>query len=60
MQDKLLNEIIAYTQSSAPINPYDKIYYPGERSAAKKKENTKLGIPVNDAVWKNVLALLQK
>tara|TARA_R110000868_G_scaffold1932_1_gene15132 strand:- start:512 stop:1519 length:1008 start_codon:yes stop_codon:yes gene_type:complete len=60
LQDKLLNEIIAYSQSSAPINPNDKIYYPGERSAAIKKENTKLGIPVNDAVWKNVLALLQK
>ncbi len=57
LQQKLINEIIAYTRDVEPMKPGDTIYYPGERSALTKAQNLKDGIPVSDSVWEKILAL---
>ncbi|WP_273273816.1 3-dehydro-L-gulonate 2-dehydrogenase [Maribacter polysiphoniae] len=57
LQQKLIDEIIAYTHDVAPMNPGDKTYYPGERSAMTRTRNLKEGIPVNSNIWKKIMAL---
>ena len=58
LQEKLLREIIDYTHDVAPIQAGGKTYYPGERTLQTRARNLKEGIPVNEEVWKNVLALM--
>ncbi|MBD1260817.1 3-dehydro-L-gulonate 2-dehydrogenase [Maribacter polysiphoniae] len=57
LQQKLIDEIITYTHDVAPMNPGDKTYYPGERSAMTRTRNLKEGIPVNSNIWKKIMAL---
>ena len=58
IQEKLLNEIIAYTHDVEPMHAGDMTYYPGERSLQTRAKNLNEGIPVNDDVWRKVLELL--
>lgn len=58
LQEQLINEIINYTHDVEPMNVGDKVYYPGERSAATKIKNKKEGIPVDKNIWKTILDLL--
>ena len=57
LQEKLLDEIISFTQDVKPISPEDTIYYPGERSAQTRAKNLKEGISVNDGIWEKIMAL---
>jgi 3-dehydro-L-gulonate 2-dehydrogenase len=60
LQEKLLNEIIAYTRDVEPMHPGDQIYYPGERSHQKMIKHTKEGVHVDDSIWEKVLTLSEK
>ena len=57
LQEKLLDEIISFTQDVKPISPEDTIYYPGERSAQTRAKKLKEGISVNDGIWEKIMAL---
>lgn len=57
LQEKLLNEIIAYTHDVEPMHPGDKTYYPGEKTLLTRAKNTKEGIPVSEEVWQKVMEL---
>ncbi len=57
LQEKLLNEIIAYTHDVEPMHPGEKTYYPGERTLHTRAGNMEEGIPVSEAVWKRVMEL---
>lgn len=57
LQERLINEIINYTHDVEPMNLGDKIYYPGERSAATRNKNMKEGIPVDKSIWKKIMEL---
>lgn len=57
LQEQLINEIINYTHDVEPMNLGDKIYYPGERSAATRNKNMKEGIPVDKSIWKKIMEL---
>jgi len=57
LQERLISEIIDYTHDVEPMNPGDKIYYPGERSAATRNKNIKDGIPVDKRIWKKIMEL---
>lgn len=57
LQQKLINEIIAYTHDVEPMHPDDKTYYPGERSSQTRAKNLKDGIPVNRSVWDKIMLL---
>lgn len=57
LQEQLINEIINYTHDVRPMNIGDKIYYPGERSAATRNKNMKEGILVDKSIWKKIMEL---
>ena len=60
LQQKLINEIIDYTQDVAPMQPGAKTYYPGEQSSQTRARNLKEGIPVNRGVWEKIMVLSEK
>lgn len=51
---ELIEEIIAYTQSSKPVEPVNEVSYPGERTLRTRIENLREGIPVNEEIWRVV------
>lgn len=55
--DNMLDETISQIKSSEPVNENQEIFYPGEQSLKTRKENLKLGIPVDEGVWERVKAL---
>ena len=55
--EQTLNESIAYIKGSAPAKEGQEIFFPGELAAKTRKENLALGIPVDEAVWQEILAL---
>ncbi|TXK44140.1 3-dehydro-L-gulonate 2-dehydrogenase [Pontibacter qinzhouensis] len=50
-------EIISYARSSQPEQAGTNIRYPGEGTLAKRQQNEQEGIPVNEEIWQQVLAL---
>ena len=58
IQEKLLNEIIAYTRDVEPMHQGDEVYYPGERTLQSRKRNLIEGIEVNDEVWSKIEQLM--
>lgn len=59
LQEKLLDEIIAFTKDVAPMHPGNQIYYPGERSFQKRVKNSKEGVHIDDGIWKKILSLCE-
>ena len=57
LDESISNRIIDYTKSSGLINDEGEIRYPGESSLAKRRQNEKEGIPVNEEIWNEVLNL---
>lgn len=57
LQQKLLDEIIAFNHAAAPLHPEDKVYYPGEKTLQNRKQNMTSGIPVEPDIWEKVLKL---
>jgi 3-dehydro-L-gulonate 2-dehydrogenase len=59
LQEKLMEEIIAYTKEVTPTRPDGKTYYPGEKSLANKIDNQKNGLKVSEEIWNKVINLLK-
>ncbi len=57
MQQKIIDEIIAFTHDVEPINPDDNIYYPGERSSQIRIKNEEEGIVISDSIWSRLMKL---
>lgn len=57
MHQALIEEIIRYTKSSAPVEPGGQILYPGEKTLKTRQENELHGIPVNEKIWEEVLKM---
>lgn len=55
--DNLVEQVIAYTKSSAPTQPENAVLYPGENTWHTRQENIQLGIPVDKKIWQEVLAM---
>jgi 3-dehydro-L-gulonate 2-dehydrogenase len=51
-------EAIEVFHSASPDREGDRIYYPGERMMRTRAENLKKGIPVDEAIWDEVGAML--
>jgi len=58
LQERLLDEVVRYTRDVEPMRSGDKVYYPGERSAAIAARQRVEGIEVDTGVWKTVCELL--
>ena len=52
----VLNEIVEHLHES-PTTPGEQVYYPGQRTLAKRYENIELGIPVDEDVWVNITGM---
>ena len=52
-----INKIIEDLHNSVPIDPANKIRYPGENVLQLRKENLEKGIPVNKLTWQRLLNL---
>jgi len=60
LQEKLMEEIVAYTRDITPTEPKGKTYYPGERSLANKINNQKNGMQVSEEIWNKITDLSNK
>ena len=59
LQQRIIDEIIAFTHDVEPINPGDNIYYPGERSSQTRIKNLEEGIFVNESIWEKIITLIE-
>ncbi len=57
LHQNLIEQIIAFTKSSAVDESGGKIWYPGEKTLITRKKNTTEGIPVNEEIWEAVQKL---
>lgn len=55
--EEIVNDTLKYIKESETVEPEGKIFYPGEIELNKRKENMKLGIPVNKEVWSKIKSL---
>ncbi|MCX6221373.1 MAG: Ldh family oxidoreductase [Bacteroidia bacterium] len=55
--EQAIHETIEQLKSSIPANEGGEIFYPGEQSLKIRKENSELGIPVDNGVWMRVKEL---
>ena len=55
--DRLVQALIDDLHAAFPRQPGEAIFYPGERTLLTRKENMKLGIPVDEEIWQKVMDL---
>jgi 3-dehydro-L-gulonate 2-dehydrogenase len=55
--EETLNQTVSYIKSSEPATEGKEVFYPGELAAITRKENMKMGIPVDEAIWNELLKL---
>lgn len=57
LHTQLINQIINYVKNSTPVSEHGSITYPGERTLMTRIKNERDGIPVDERIWNEVLAL---
>lgn len=57
LHQNLIEQIIAFTKTSAPNEIGGKIWYPGEKTLLTRNKNTTEGVPVNEEIWNAVCKL---
>ena len=55
--DQIADEIVASLHNSRPAAEGRRVRYPGEQTLRVRAENEKLGLPVEPAVWDQILAM---
>ena len=48
--------VLANLHAAAPVNPAKPVRYPGEQTLATREENLRLGVPVDEELWRQLLA----
>ena len=56
-QEGIADAIVASVQGCKPAEAGKRVRYPGEKTLRTREENTRLGVPVDPKLWKQVLAL---
>ncbi len=54
---QIADEIVASVHGSRPAQAGMQVRYPGEQTLRTRAENTKLGLPVEPAVWETILGM---
>ncbi len=54
--EKIADGVVASLHNSQPAAPNGKVRYPGEQTLRIREENLRLGLPVEPAVWAQILA----
>jgi len=57
VDETIINNILAYAKTSAPVEEGSSIKYPGEQSRSSRLKSESEGIEVNDEIWSRVIAL---
>jgi len=52
-----VDAIIHYVKQAQPAQPGDDVYYPGEQTVLRRRENLEKGIPVDPEYWNQVQAM---
>jgi 3-dehydro-L-gulonate 2-dehydrogenase len=55
--DRIADAVVASLHNCAPASEGKKVRYPGEETLRLREENTRLGLPVEPAVWAEILAM---
>jgi 3-dehydro-L-gulonate 2-dehydrogenase len=55
--DRIANEIVASVQNSRPADDNKPVRYPGENTLRLREENLRLGLPIDPALWNEILSL---
>lgn len=58
--NQMANSVADYVKTSEPAEGQTAVYYPGEREVKTRNENLSQGIPVDDGVWAEVIALAEE
>lgn len=53
--DRIADEIVAALHAAAPVEVGRRPRYPGEQTLRLREENLRLGIPVDEAIWQQIL-----
>ena len=54
---EIADEIVASLHASKPAKESGSVRYPGEQMLRVRAENDGLGLPVEEAVWEEILAM---
>ena len=54
---QIADDIVASVHNCRPIEEGAKLRYPGEQTLRIRAENRKLGLPVEPAVWAQIIAI---
>lgn len=57
---RLADSLVNHVQAAVPAEEQVKVRYPGQMDLQRRRENLRLGIPVNDDVWQEVLMLARQ
>ena len=57
LAEKATEEIIRSLHRAPRMAPGERVYYPGERTLETRQQNLKLGIPVDETYWRQVLEM---
>jgi 3-dehydro-L-gulonate 2-dehydrogenase len=55
--ERIADAVVASLHDCAPAKPGSKVRYPGEEALRLREENTRLGLPVEPEVWKEIVGL---
>lgn len=55
--ERIADEIVASVHRCPPAKEGSKVRYPGEKTLLMRAENLKLGLPVDPALWQQILAM---
>ena len=55
--ERMVSETLDFVKSATPINAGDEVVFPGERVLKTRRENLEKGIPVDRAIWEQILTL---
>ncbi|MGB8665003.1 MAG: 3-dehydro-L-gulonate 2-dehydrogenase [Serratia inhibens] len=54
---RLTEDVERYVTTSKPAEGVERVFYPGEQQLLRRRQNRELGIPVDDDIWTQVVAL---
>ena len=52
--DQVADQIVEFMLAAEPAGPGEKVYYPGQRTLITRRENLRLGVPVDPVRWQQV------
>jgi 3-dehydro-L-gulonate 2-dehydrogenase len=55
--DRIANEVVDSLHQSRPVEDGKPVRYPGENTLRLREENLRTGLPIEPAVWDEILAL---